>query len=101
MSSLLPFAGSKRKQRLRERDARKGRALQRRLDAIFQLAQSIRDEAHLRQILGDCADDAQRIEILKLLEPVLPFDLGRVQLVHGDDKQPLIRLGPAPLVVTG
>lgn len=79
MSSPGVFAGSKRAARRVAAEQREVARVGRELNAIYQLAQSIRDEAHLQQILSDEPDDAQRAALAAFLEPFLPFRIQRVE----------------------
>lgn len=78
-----PHAGSKRQARILALEARQVAAMKRRLGRIYELAQSIRDEAHLDQILADIDDDTLRAETRTVIEPFLSFP--RKSIVLTDD----------------
>lgn len=84
MASVLPFTGSKRKARQRERDQRRLAAFTKRMARIQELAGQIQTESQFREILQACPDDAMRAELAKLLEPLLLFRIGRVTLAPGE-----------------
>lgn len=82
--SLLQFAGSKKKARIAERDARRVRAVKKRLERIYELARLIKSEQELDTYLTAIPDDAVRAETRKLIEPFLLFKVRRVQLVTSE-----------------
>jgi hypothetical protein len=79
VSSRLVFAGSKRRARVLDAEDREVARVTRELEAITQLAPLIQDEAHLQQILAECADLEHRVAVETLLTPFLRFRIQRVE----------------------
>lgn len=82
--SVIQFS-SKKKRRLAERDARRVRAVNARLNRIMQLAKLLKNDHELDLLLQSIPDDALRAETRKLIEPFCLFKIQRVELITAPD----------------
>lgn len=97
--SILQFSGSKRKAKADARDARRVRAVQARLNRIYDLAKLLKSEEELNLLLQSIPDDAVRAETRKLIEPFCLFKIQRVELAGATDVVDAVRASTEPLVV--
>lgn len=83
MSDIRQFAGSKKKARILERDQRRQKALDKRLQKIYAYCRLIKNEDELDAWLKGIEDDSVRAETKKLCESFCLFKFRKIVLADG------------------
>lgn len=82
------FAGSKKRAKALQREARIQAAFKKRIDRIYELSRLIKSEDELNLFLESILDDEVRAETKKLIEPFCLFKFKKITLIGGDLQTP-------------